>query len=153
MPLLIPTSADIRTALFSLLRNDNDVAAWASAHDFDLGGARFREYIPFAPFLDYGVLVAVDPVAELTPGESCRSRFYSVSFTLHVQYGGSGSTSASEWLGVLESALDDGAVSTTGVSGQTISVRDIEFATRGPQARHEEGWELLTNFVCKVGYA
>lgn len=152
MTLLIPISADIRTALFNLLKADNDVKAWVLLHDFDLGGTRFREWQPFAPFLDYGVLVAVDPVMEQTPGESCRSRFYNSSFTLYVQYGGAGSTSASEWLGVLESALDDKAINTIGVSSQTILVQDIEFVNRGPQVRHEEGWELLSNFVCKVKY-
>ena len=150
--MIIPTNADIRTALFNLLKADNDVRAWALQHDFDLGGTRFREWQPFAPIIDYGVLVAVDPVMEQTPGESCRSRFYNSSFTLYVQFGGAGSTSASEWLGVLESALDDGMISTTGVSGQMVLVQDIEFVNRGPQTRHEEGWELLSNFTCKVCY-
>lgn len=153
MTLRIPTSADIRTGLFSILRNDGDVKTWALQHDFDLGGTRFREWQPFAPFLDYGVLIAVDPVAELTPGESCRSAFYNATFTLYVQYGGAGSTLASEWLGVLESALDDKDVSATGASGQAILLKDVEFMTRGPQVRHEEGWELLSNFVCKARYA
>lgn len=152
MVLLIPTSADIRTGLFHLFRNDNDVRAWATRHDFDLGGTRFREWQPFAPFLDYGVLVSVDPISEQTPGESCRSAFYDATFTLYVQFAGAGSTSASEWLGVLESALDDADVRTDGISGQRILLKDVEFVNRGPQVRHEEGWELLSNFKCKATY-
>lgn len=153
MTLFIPTSADIRTALFAVLRNDNDVQTWATQHSFDLTGTRFREWQPFAPFLDFGVLIAVDPVMELSPGESCRSAFYSVTFTMHVQSAGAGSTAASEWLGVLETALDDVNIGTNGISGQRISLIDIEFVNRGPQVRYEEGWELLTNFSCKACYA
>lgn len=153
MPLTIPTSADIRTALFHILRNDGGVIAWATLHGFDLGGTRFREWQPFAPFLDFGVLIAVDPVSESSPGESCRSAFYNVTFTLYVQSAAAGSTLVSEWLGVLESALDDTEIHTDGVSGQAIFIRDIEFVNRGPQIRHEEGWELLTNFSCGVSYA
>lgn len=151
--MIIPTSADIRTGLFYILRNDGAVQAWATLHGFDLGGTRFREWQPFAPFLDFGVLIAVDPVTESSPGESCRSAFYNVTFTLYVQSAAAGSTSGSEWLGVLETALDDAEVHTDGVSGQAIFIRDIEFVNRGPQTRHEEGWELLTNFGCGVSYA
>lgn len=149
----IPTSADIRTALFSVLRNDGTVLAWAVAHGFDMGGTRFREWQPFAPMIDYGVLIKVDPVSELSPGLSCRSSLYWAFFTMYVQYAGSASTLPSEWLGVLESALDDSEVSVTGTSGQRLLLRDVEFFDRGPQARHEEGWELMTNFRCKVNYA
>lgn len=151
--MIIPTGADIRTGLFAILRNNNDVQTWALQHDFNLGGTRFREWQPFAPMLDYGVLLSVDPVSPLTPGESCRSRFYNATFTLYVQFAGAGSTSASEWLGVLETALDDKDISTAGVSGQRILLQDIDFVNRGPQTRHEEGWELVTNFSCKVHYA
>lgn len=151
--MIIPTSADIRTGLFHVLRNDGNVQTWATLHSFNLGGTRFREWQPFAPFLDYGVLIAVDPVAESSPGESCRSAFYGVTFTLYVQSAAAGSTSGSEWLGVLESALDDADVHASGVSGQAIFIRDIEFINRGPQTRREEGWELLTNFSCETSYA
>lgn len=153
MALLIPTSADIRTGLFSVLKNNGQVQAWALQHSFDLGGTRFREWQPFAPFLDYGVLISVDPVTELSPGESCSSAFYNATFTTYVQFAGAGSTSASEWLGELENALNDAHVSTAGTSGRTIFLSDIKFVNRGPQTRYQEGWVLLTNFNCRARYA
>jgi len=151
--LTIPTSADIRAGLFAILKAAPDVQGWALQHGLDLSGTRFREWQPFAPFLDLGVLIDIDPVAESTPGLSCRSTFYETRFTLYVQYSGAASSLASEWLGVLESALDDASVKAVGVSGRTIFLRGVEFLSRGGQTRREEGWELPSTFRCKAVYA
>lgn len=152
MPLLIPIDADIRAGLFSILRGDLGVQAFALQHDFDLGGTRFREWEPFAPIIDFGVLLAIDPVVETTPGESCRSKFHEATFRLYVQHGAAGSSLVGQWLGILESALDDASVQTEGISGQDILVKDIEFISRGVQTRREESWELSSLFRCKAAY-
>lgn len=150
--LLIPTSADVRTALVSIMQNDLGVIEFALQNGFDFGGTRFREWEPFAPLIDFGVLLDVDPVVEMTPGASCRSKFYETRATLYVQHGAAGSSLVGQWLGVLESALDDATESVEGISGQTILVKDIEFVSRGPQMRREESWELSSLFRCKTAY-
>jgi len=152
MPLLIPISADIRTGLISIMSSDLGVIEFALQNSFSLGGTRFREWEPFAPLIDFGVLLDVDPVVEVMSNVSCRSKFYDARFTLYVQHGASGSSLIGQWLGVLESALDDASESVTGVSGQTILVKDVEFVSRGPQVRLEESWRLSRLFRCKVAY-
>lgn len=150
----IPTEADIRAALFSIIRNDLGAQEFALQSGFDFGGTRFREWQPFAPLIDLGVLIDVNPVMEITPGASCRSKFYESRFTLHVQHGAAGSTLASEWLGVLESALDDSSTTIVGPNSEVeIRVKDVEFISRGAQMRLEESWNLPSLFKCKVGYA
>lgn len=148
----VPTHADIRTALFNILRNDMNVQAFALANDFDLSGSRFREWQPFAPFIDFGVLLDIDPVSDPQRDLSCATKFYDTRFTLYVQYSGAGSTIAGNWLGILETALDGQGVSIDGMSGQRILVKDIEFISRPGQNRREEGWELLSSFHCKATY-
>lgn len=152
MPLLIPTSADIRAGLIAIMSNDLGVVEFALQNDFNLGGTGFREWEPFAPLIDFGVLLDVDPVVEMTPGLSCRSKFHEARFTLYAQHGAAGSSLVGQWLGILESALDDASISTTGVSGQTILVKDVEFISRGPQMRREESWELKSLFRCTAAY-
>ena len=152
MPLLIPISADIRAGLISIMSNDLGVIEFALQNNFSLGGTRFREWEPFAPLIDFGVLLDVDPVVEMIPNASCRSKFYDGRFTLYVQHGASGSSVIGQWLGVVESALDDASESVTGVSGQTILVNDVEFISRGPQTRLEESWQLSSLFRCKASY-
>lgn len=151
-PLLIPIGADIRTALISVMQNDLGVIEFALQNGFNLGGTQFREWEPFAPLIDFGVLLDVDPVIEMTPGASCRSKFHEARFTLYAQHGASGSSLVGQWLGVLESALDDATESVEGISGQTILVKDIEFISRGPQMRREESWELSSLFRCVAAY-
>lgn len=152
MPLTIPISADIRAGLISIMSSDLDVIAFALQNGFSLGGTRFREWEPFAPLIDFGVLLDVDPVVETIPNASCRSKFYEGRFTLYVQHGASGSSLAGQWLGYLEGALDDASASVVGVSGGTILVADVEFISRGPQTRREESWELSSLFGCKASY-
>lgn len=149
----IPISADVRAALFHILRNDVNVAIWAANHDIDLGGARFREWEAFAPLLDLGVLIDVDPVTELVPGQSCQSKFYNVRFSLHVHYSGSASTLANAWLRVLGAALDDSSARVTGPSGQVVLVNDVRFLERSGGFRREEGFELRSHFRCRARYA
>lgn len=150
--LLIPINADIRAGLVYIMENNLSVREFALQNDFNLGGTRFREYHPFAPLIDFGVLLDVAPVAEVTPGASCRSKFHEVGFTLYVQHGASGSSLIGQWLGILESSLDDVSVQTEGISGQTIFVKDVEFVSREPQRRLEESWELSSAFTCKAAY-
>ena len=152
MPLLIPISADIRAGLISIMSSDLGVIEFALQNSFSLGGTRFREWEPFAPLIDFGVLLDVDPVVEMIPNASCRSKFYEARFTLYAQHGASGSSLIGQWLGVLESALDDASESVVGVSGQTILVTDVEFISRGPQTRLEESWRLSSLFRCKCAY-
>jgi len=135
------------------MRNDLGVIQFALQNNFSLGGTQFREWEPFAPLIDFGALLDVDPVVELTPGASCRSKFYDARVTLYAQHGASSSSLVGQWLGVLESALDDALPeSVTGVSGQTILIKDVEFVSRGPQTRREESWELSSLFRCKAAY-
>ena len=63
--LLIPIGADIRTGLISIMSNNLGVIEFALQNSFSLGGTRFREWEPFAPLIDFGVLLDVDPVVEL----------------------------------------------------------------------------------------
>lgn len=150
--LLIPINADIRAGLISIMQNDLGVIEFALQNSFDLGGTRFREYNPFAPLIDFGVLLDVAPVAEVTPGASCRSKFHEVGFTLYTQHGAAGSTLIGYWHGVLESALDDAPEYISDLGDRTILVKDVEFISRGAQTRLEESWQLASSFMCKAAY-
>lgn len=153
MPILsIPISADIRAGLISIMSNDLGVIQFALQNNFNLGGTRFREYNPFAPLIDFGVLLDIVPVAEVTPGASCRSKFHEAGFTLYTQHGAAGSTLISYWHGVLESALDDAPEYITDLGDRTILVKDVEFVAREAQTRLEESWRLASAFTCKAAY-
>jgi len=145
VPLLIPISADIRAGLISIMRNDLGVIEFALQNDFPLGGTRFREYNPFAPLIDFGVLLEIVPVVEVTPGASCRSKFHEAGFTLYTQHGAAGSTLVGYWHGVLESALDDAPEYITDLSDRMILVKDVEFVSREAQTRLEESWQLSSH--------
>lgn len=149
-----PIEADIRAGLFSIIENDSGAQEFASQNGFDFGGTRFREWEPFAPLIDLGVLIDINPMVEVTPGVSCKSKFYEARFTLHVQHGAAGSTSASQWLGVLESALDDSSIKIVGMHDDELDVliESVEFISRGAQVRHEESWDLPSSFRCRVAY-
>lgn len=149
----IPSNADIRAGIAYILRNSPDVQAWATDKGIDLDAPlRFKEWEPFAPILDFGVLIDVSPVAELVPESSCDGP-WEARFIIFVGYTGAGSTAASNWLAILETALTDSAGAWAPCTeGRGIFLRDIDHVARMPQIRTKETWTLPSSFRCLVEY-
>jgi hypothetical protein len=150
---VIPSNADIRAGIAYILKNNPNVQAWASDKSIDLDDPlRFKEYDPFAPVLDMGVLIDVEVASELSSESSCDTP-YDARFILYVGYTGAGSTAASNWLAVLETALaaSSGAWAPC-TEGRGIFIRDVEHVSRLGQTRTAEAWLLPSNFRCLAEY-